>query len=411
MASAPTSRSMATPFQLRSLIGPVYLPNFLYAVGAGLVLPVTPLFAKELGASVGAISLIVTFGAIGGISANVPAGVLSDRYGVRATMSAGLAATALSAVAIGATRGVALLAALLFVTAAAQAIFNVARLAYVARVVPIAQRGRAISMVGGTARIGMFVGPALGGGLGQAYGLHAAFYAQALVTGVAALLLLALTRSTPLSPAPSIRGSSAYGRMARILVDHRREFVTVGSVAFAIVVMRQGRQLLMPLWGDHIGLDVARIGLVLSLGSALDATLFYPVGLIMDRYGRKFAVVPSLVLLAASLVLMPLATSFPAFLVLGLLSGFGNGFGSGVVMTLGADLAPLEGAGEFIGVWRLVADFGSAAAPLGVGALAEVATLATSAVATGLVGIVGVVIMVFLVEETLHREPTRARAP
>jgi MFS family permease len=404
--------AVPAPFRLRSLIGPVYAPNFLYSAGAGLVLPVTPLFAKELGASVGAISLIITVGAIGGILANVPAGVLSDRYGVRATMGYGLVATALGATAIGASSSVLLLGVLLFVTQAAQAIFNVARLAYVARVVPIEQRGRAISLVGGTSRIGMFVGPAVGGSIGVAFGLHAAFFAQAAVTAVAALALFALTESTPRADASPTRGSSAYGRVGRTLVAHRREFLTVGTVAFAIVLMRQGRQILMPLWGDAIGLDVAQIGLVLSLGAALDATLFWPVGVVMDRYGRKFAVVPSLLLLAASLVLVPLATSFPTFLLLGLLSGFGNGFGSGVVMTLGADLAPREGAGEFIGVWRLVADVGSAAAPLGIGALAEVATLGASAVATGLVGVAGVLVMLFLVEETLHRpSPVRPRAP
>lgn len=404
------------PFLLRSLIGPIYAPNFLYSVGAGLVLPITPLFAKELGASVGAISLIITFGAIGGILANVPAGVLSDRYGVRATMGYGLLATAIAAAAIGASGSVALLAVLLFVNMASQAIFNVARLAYVARVVPIAQRGRAISLVGGTSRIGMFVGPAVGGALGHYLGLQAAFFAQSLVTLAATALLFALTESTPRAEASPLRGPSAYARVGITLANHRREFLTVGSVAFAIVLMRQGRQILMPLWGDAIGLNVSQIGFVLSLGFALDASLFWPVGIVMDRYGRKYAVVPSLVLLAASLVLMPFALSFPSFLLLGLLSGFGNGFGSGVVMTLGADLAPPEGAGEFIGVWRLVADVGSAAAPLGIGALAEVATLGTSAVATGLIGLAGVGIMLFLVEETLHRAPAGspsapARAP
>lgn len=407
MAHAP---STSPEFRIRSLIGPVYAPNFLYSAGAGLVLPVTPLLAKELGASIGAISLIITAGAIGGIMANVPAGVLSDRYGVRATMGYGLVATAVAAAAISLSGSLLLLTVLLFVNMAAQAIFNVSRLAYVAAAVPVAQRGRAISLVGGTSRIGMFLGPAAGGALGHAFGLHAAFIAQAAVTGVAAVLLFALTEATPRPPSMAARGSSAYGRLGRTLVTHRREFLTVGAVAFAIVVMRQGRQILMPLWGDAIGLDVARIGFVLSLGAALDATLFYPVGVVMDRYGRKFAVIPSLLLLASSLVLVPFATTFPTFLLLGLLSGFGNGFGSGVVMTLGADLAPPEGAGEFIGVWRLVADVGSAVAPLGIGALAEVATLGVSAVATGLVGVAGVLIMLFLVEETLH-SATRAAQP
>lgn len=409
----PEARS-TPPFQLRSLIGPVYLPNFLYAAGTGLVLPVTPLFAKELGAGLGTIGLIVTIGGIGQMLLSIPAGVLADRYGVRATMAWGMVATALVAGLMGTSGSLLLFAALVFLSGAVQSIFNVARLVYVARVVPTAQRGRAISLVGGTSRIGVFVGPAVGGYLGNSFGLEAAFFAQALVTAVAAVVLFWRSEAPAPAAERTMRGGGAYGRVGRTLAEHRREFLTVGSVAFAIVLMRHARQVLMPLWGDAIGLNVSQIGVVLSVASALDASLFYPVGVVMDRYGRKFAVIPSLVLLAASLVLMPFAITYQSFLLLGLLSGFGNGFGSGVVMTLGADLAPAERAGEFIGVWRLVADIGGAVAPLGIGAFAEVATLGASAVASGLIGLAGVGIMLFLVEETLHRErghPAVARSP
>jgi MFS family permease len=406
LASTPT-------FQLRSLVGPVYLPNFLYSAGTGLVLPVMPLFAQELGAGLGTIGLIVTLGGLGQMLLSVPAGVFADRYGVRATMGWGMVATAFVAALLGLSTGVPMFAVLTFVGGAVQAIFNVARLVYVARVVPIEQRGRAISLVGGTSRIGVFVGPAVGGFLAHAFGLQVAFFAQAIVTAAAAVALFALAEAPAPAAERASRGGGAYGRVGRTLANHRREFLTVGSVAFAIVLMRHARQVLMPLWGDAIGLNVSQIGVVLSVGSALDASMFYPVGVVMDRFGRKFAVIPSLVLLAASLVLMPFALSYQSFLLLGLLSGFGNGFGSGVVMTLGADLAPADRAGEFIGVWRLVADVGGAVAPLGVGALAEVATLGTSAVASGLIGLAGVGVMLFLVEETLHRgrPPALPRAP
>jgi MFS family permease len=365
-------------------------------------------------AGLGTIGLIVTVGGLGQMLLSVPAGVLADRYGVRATMGWGMVATALVAALMGVSGSLPVFAVLVFFSGAVQAIFNVARLVYVARVVPTAQRGRAISLVGGTSRIGVFVGPAVGGYLGHSFGLEAAYFAQALVTAAAAGVLFLRAEAPSPAAERGSRGGGAYGRIGRTLAEHRREFLTVGSVAFAIVLMRNARQVLMPLWGDSIGLDVSQIGLVLSVGSALDATLFYPVGVVMDRYGRKYAMIPSLVLLAASLVLMPLALSFQTFMLLGLLSGFGNGFGSGVVMTLGADLAPPERAGEFIGVWRLVADVGSTVAPLGIGALAEVASLGTSAVASGLIGLAGVGVMLFLVEETLHRErpqPAVPRAP
>ena len=41
-----------------------------------------------------------------------------------------------------------------------------------------------------------------------------------------------------------------------------------------------------------------------------------------------------------------------------MLSGLGNGFSTGIFMTLGGDFAPREGRGEFLGVWRLVGDVG-----------------------------------------------------
>lgn len=75
-------------------------------------------------------------------------------------------------------------------------------------------------------------------------------------------------------------------------------------------------------------------------------------------------------------------------------------------MTLGADLAPPDQAGEFIGVWRLIADIGAAVAPIGIGALAQIATLGAASVLTASAGFVGAAIMAFFVAETLQRDPT-----
>ena len=47
-----------------------------------------------------------------------------------------------------------------------------------------------------------------------------------------------------------------------------------------------------------------------------------------------------------------------------MLAGIGNGLGSGIVLTLGADLAPADERSRFLGVWRLVGDCGVLAGPL-----------------------------------------------
>ena len=63
-------------------------------------------------------------------------------------------------------------------------------MAYLADVVPVHDRGRAISAFGGTTRIGMFIGPALGGLVGREFGLETAFIVAGALDLTAALITL-----------------------------------------------------------------------------------------------------------------------------------------------------------------------------------------------------------------------------
>ena len=397
-------------FGLRRLIIPVYLPTMLFAVGQGLIIPVIPLYAKELGATLGAVGLAVTMIGIGSMLGDVPSGVSAARFGGRRTMALGAVVTSGIAVLIGLSPTYYPLFPLLFVNGAAFAFWMVARLTYMSDTVPTEYRGRALALVGGTTRIGMFIGPIAGGFIGKYLGLESVFFAQAAVVGLAGGLVYLRMRGHEGSPrAESEQGAGLM--VVQTLRENRRSFLTAGSVAVSLVMIRHGRRLLIPLWGDHIGLDVAEIGLVWGLASAVDMTLFLPVGIVMDRWGRKFAVVPCLVLLATSMALVPLTHSFWPFLGVGLLSGFANGLGSGVNMTMGSDLAPRHGGGAFLGVWRLVGDVGAAGAPVIVGTLAQVATIGAAAVTTGGVGLAGAAIMVVFVAESIKRgEPPGERS-
>ena len=167
--------------------------------------------------------------------------------------------------------------------------------------------------------------------------------------------------------------------------------------------VRSGRQVLIPLWGGAIGLDAASIGLAFGLSSALDAAMFFPAGWLMDFRGRKWSLVPSLAVLGASLALMPFATTFWPYLAVALLAGLGNGFGTGIIMALGADLSPRTNRGEFLGVWRLVGDAGHAAGPFVFSAVTSVFALGATLGLAGAVGFAGAAVSAWLVPETLRR--------
>ena len=155
--------------------------------------------------------------------------------------------------------------------------------------------------------------------------------------------------------------------------------------------------------GESIGLDAAAIGLVYSLSAAIDMSLFYPVGVIVDRYGRKWSAVPSMVLFVLGFLVLAYATDFWTLLAAGLVLGLANGVSTGILMIIGGDLAPPLQQGQFLGVWRLIGDVGLSGGPILVGFLAELASLALASMAVAVTGLVGVVLVAWVVPETLRR--------
>ncbi|HEX6031543.1 MAG TPA: MFS transporter [Tepidiformaceae bacterium] len=396
----------AKPFRLRSIALSVYLPTLLFAVGQGAVVPIIPLFARDLGASVALAGVIVAVRGVGTMVFDVPAGMMVARLGERGAMLVGTAGLALVALGAGLSRSPIVFAVLMFVMGCGWSIWLLGRLSYATDVSPLDQRGRVLSLMGGVNRVGNFIGPFLGGLVADQFGLEAAFYTQAVLVTAAAGSMFFFVKDEG-RPA-RVHGESAYGRLAGVVRDNRTVFATAGVATVAIQVLRSSRQAIIPLWGDHLGLDAGQVGVVFGLTSAIDMTLFYPVGMVMDRLGRKWAAVPCLLVMSLGMLLIPLTGSFATLLGAGLVTGLGNGFGSGINMTLGADFSPAIGRGEFLGVWRLIGDVGTAGGPMLVGALTAVASLGAASVATGGVGLAGAAVMIFLVPEPIRRSRTLA---
>jgi MFS family permease len=401
MTLPPTA---APPFRIGSLTWSVYLPTFLFSIGQGAVLPVIPLFALELGASVAMAGVVVGMRGLGLMLFDLPSGVVVSRFGDKGAMVAGTALVGVVAVGASCTGSVPLLALLILVMGGGWSFWQIARLAYLTEVVPVGQRGRALSLVGGANRAGTFVGPILGGYLGKHYGLESAFYAQAAMGLAAAAMMFLVVRTG--GGSEELGGHGVGGRLAATMIEHRRVFLGAGFAVVALQILRQGRSVFLPLWGNAIGLDVAQIGLAIGLSSFLDAWLFYPVGIVVDCWGRKWASVPSLLLMSVAFLLLPTTAEFVGFAAVAVLVGIGNGLGAGIVQVLGADFAPAERRGEFLGVWRLISDVGVAGGPLAVSVIVGVATLGLASVLCAGLGLVGTVVMGALVPETLRRRPS-----
>jgi MFS family permease len=389
------------PFKLSSLTFSVYVPTILFSIGQGCVIPAIPLFAKELGSSVAAAALIVALRGIGQLLFDMPAGIAVSRWGDKGAMVAGTAIIGVVALGASLSPTPEALGVLVTFMGGGWAFWQLARLAYVSEVAPLEQRGRALSMIGGMNRIGNFIGPALGGFLGQYFGLEFAFVAQAVLGLSAAAMMFIFVAESTGSEHLSMHGIS--GRIIGTVSENRSIFLRAGTPVIALGLLRQARQVFLPLWGDQIGLNTGQIGVITSASFFIDAAMFYPAGTIMDSKGRKWVAVPCLIVMALGLLVLPLSSDFVTFLMIGLITGLGNGFGAGINMTLGADFSPSVARGEFLGVWRLITDIGQASGPLVISVLTGIGSLTVASLASGGIGIFGAAMMIALVPETLNR--------
>ena len=392
-----TSRPPRDRLVNRRVVLSIWLPSACIALSRGLMLPVLPFFALSFEAGYGLVGLVLAAEGLGNLLLNVPAGMATSRFGPRRTMMVGGLGMAAMSAAMFQARSLLELLAYGLLAGAFMALWNIARHTYMTDVVPVAQRGRIYSVFGGIGRITSFVGPLLGGLAAEAFGLRVPFLLVALVrlTGVAAAVLWVQETAGQRSGRSSV---------AQVLRAHWKVLASAGSGQLCGQMIRGARTAVIPLYAAEVlGLEAAAVGLMLSLSYGLDMLMFVPAGQIMDRRGRKYAYVPSFLLQSVAMALIPLTETFWTLALTTMALGVANGLGSGTMLTLGADLSPDRGRGEFLGLWRFVGDGGSAAGPLAVGGVAEAADLHTAPLVIAAVGVLGAVLLATLVPETLRR--------
>jgi MFS family permease len=401
---------MLTSWQVhRSLLLSVYLPSSMMSYCQSSLLLVIPLYALDLGASPGLTALIFSLRGLGNMVADLPAGYITIRLGPKITMLLGLALMS-AAASVGMLINSSLhLGLFSFVAGSAMALWLLARLTLIGDNIPNDHRGKALSSLGGIQRMAGLFGPVSTGFIALAYGFSTVLMVIAIISGCALILLFfTLEKTKPNKQAANANtnnepSSTDLKKLKLLLLDHQGIFKTAGLAVLLLTVVRSARLLLIPLWGAHIALDPSAIGLVVSFAGLIDTCMFPLAGYLMDRFGRKYAAVPCLLLLSCSLLLMPLSQTALQLSLIAVLAGLGNGLGSGVTMTLGTDLAPPTERAPFLSVWRLLNDTGSFSGPVLIGLITAATTLAGAFVTSALLGLTGLYVMTFLVKETLQR--------
>lgn len=423
----------------KQLFWPVYAPSLLFHTGLGATLPVYVLGALSVGATPAFASLIVAIMGIIQLTFAVPAGMLIDRIGDRATMLIATSLiTAVSGVTVfsliagpgvlGTPVAVTLYAASLFLRAPSEAVWTLARQSFIARNVPTHFIGRAMTALGGTIRVGNLVGPLAGAVLVMVFPLWSVFVFATVCAAVAVALLYAPVGAglrlnsaevpdTSASTAASARkdgdaaevADTSGGASPGLRSVNWTAVILAGLPVMVLMALRIVQPVIVQLWGHSIGLSESVVSLLIALGAAIELVIMFPGGYAKDSLGRAPTLIACVSIFGAgflALVIWPNVTG--AFVAVGIMA-LGNGLGAGINMTIGADLCPSENRGRFLGIWSLFSNTGRVGGPAVVSAFVTFATLGAGIVAIGLAGIAGAVWMAVFAKKI--GLPSRVRRP
>ena len=345
-----------------------YVPAMLLALGVGMALPAIPILARSFDVGFGLASFVVTAFLIGGAVGTIPTGWLIDRFGRRPILISGPIITALVALLVARSTSFPELLVYRFLDGWAAQMWLLARLASISHRAGAGQRGRQVSWMYGMDNLGRLSGPLVGGFVAAAFGPRSPFIAYALLAGVSLIPTILLAPDVPRRVASgSQHAAGAASLTIRQIVLPRLPFF---GVAFFSAVARG------PIFADMLhlyaaftyNLDARGIGFLATGASVLGLPISFLAGWMMDRFGRKATMVPGFIGVTIMMLLLAVTAVFHlslAWYVTLFLAGVAaQSMTGGSIQTIGADVAPAEARGMFLGLRRFTGQVGQTTSPI-----------------------------------------------
>lgn len=275
---------------------------FIDSVGYGVVVPVLPLYAKQLHVSDFAVGFLFATYAIALLAAAVPMGILSDRWGRKPFILFGMFAMAGAFVFYAFAKSYPVLVVARILDGLTAAATWSAGLALLGDRFEEKEMGSKMGWAIAAMAVGGIAGPLLGGTLADAIGYRAPFYAIAiacLAGGVAAVFLV--------EHREGLRSSSLGWRVLRPVFTNRNVLLA----CLITLVTTTGLGLLEPTlpiyFKNTFNMSRTAIGAVFGVTMLLYALASPVAGKLSDRAGRKRPIIAGLL---ATAVVTPFIAVF-----------------------------------------------------------------------------------------------------
>lgn len=340
----------------KQILVTVLFTVFTAMLGVGIIIPVMPLFATDLGATGFTLGFIIAaFSVTRGVLQPV-VGNWSDAWGRKGFLMAGLAIFAIVGLLVPKATSVLDLIFIRSFQGVGSAMIIPIAMAYMGSLAPEGHEGRYMGYLNIALFCGIGCGPVIGGAVADQWGLSSVFYVMAALSGCALTLVIV---NMPYNTQHETTGPLGLFRSLGKMVGRRK---TMGMLIarFSTMIMMVPTMAFLPLLvsSQHKATGM-QIGLIIACRTLVNALLQVPFGKLADRHSKVLLLVIGCSCMGAVILAIPSGRSVSMMVVLYMLLGLGEAV---IWPVLGA-LATEEGRahygqGTMMGVFNLAMSAG-----------------------------------------------------
>lgn len=352
----------------------IYVPAFFIMTGISIVSPILSIYAKSFQISYTLATLIVSIYAIARFIADIPVGIMGDKWGRKKVLVLGTIILTVSAFLCGTAQTFYELLIYRFLQGFGSSMWMTMRQAMLQDILKPEERGRIMGYFQAFMLIGSTTGPTIGGILAERYGLRAPFYAYGFMSLIGFILSYIFIEETKhYQKFKATEKNNNHLSLETVLNMLKNQSYMAACIAtLTMFLTRTGlRNTLIPLYSDSIGIRPDEVGYAITLSNLANLAVTIPVGHALDKWGRKKIVVLSLMTSAISTSTFILAKDFQAISIACILLGLTTGAGGQAPLAMASDASIDYPHGLAMGLYRVFGDIGFIIGPIMIGIIAD----------------------------------------
>ncbi len=363
------------------------LSVFMAMVGLGIISPIMPNYASDLGASGIYIGLIYSSFSFSRAILQTPVGRLADTFSKKKIIVAGLIMyTVISVVYTYVTSPEMLIVVRVFHGVGSSMMMPVA-MAYAMNLTPKGEEGKYMGYMNTALFSGFGAGPFIGGYIYENYSTRMVFNTMSVLVAISLVLTILLV--------PDEESLGMKPRQSPVPIREILGNKTLSSILIYRAVNALGRGTIMsflPLFAVQIlGLSSTNIGIILSTGIFLNAFLQTPMGILADRVNRKTLLIAGGLIASVGYFYMVQTGTIAEIFVARMVVSMGSALSLPAVTAIIAKEGRVLGSGSTVGVFNTAMSIGQIIGPVFSGFLLDTYGMGSVFYFSGFISVLSVI--------------------